>query len=77
MDEKKRRYELRRTLGISPVPKEAIIDWIIAEEKQKSKKTEKKNFRFTCRFRALYATQKYGCSGFEGEGECSVCEFRR
>ena len=44
---------------------------------QKSKKTGKMYCRDPCTFKALYATRKYGCSGFKDKTECLECPFRR
>ena len=44
---------------------------------QKSKKNEKMIESGKCVFRALHATQKYGCLGIKGEAECLECPFRR
>ena len=53
-----------------------LVGAILFEIEQKSKKTGKWDGRFTCKFRLLYATRKYGCSGIEGEDECLYCMFR-
>ena len=44
---------------------------------EKSKKTGKMIKQNECMSIALYATKKYGCSGFKGMPECLKCEYRK
>ena len=50
---------------------------LLNESGQKSKKSAKPTKKFACALKVLYATKEYGCSGFEADSECLVCEFRR
>ena len=77
MDEKKIKDELDEICGRLCELWEYVDVLRMNEENQKSKKTEKKKVKLKCRFRVLYATHKYGCSGFPDEDECLICEMRR
>ena len=77
MDYKKMLNELDNIHRTCNSLAEKITEERSKEYEQKSKKTRKKNEYFDCIYRALYATRKYGCTGFIAMTECSVCEFRR
>ena len=54
-----------------------VSEMIDSQNEQKNKKTEKMLDFTRCAFKALYATKKYGCSGFGGDAGCLVCEYRK
>ena len=53
------------------------FQFLMNRSNQKNKKTEKPVSPYDCRLKQLYATRKYGCSGFEASAICLKCEFRR
>ena len=77
MDYKKVVSELRFIEGRVFDLKLIVKEMERLEKKQKVKKTGKMSEKFACKFKTLYTTKKYGCSGFEGGTECLECEFRR
>ena len=77
MDEKKIKEALNKMNDEFTNSYARLVDAILIEIERKSKKTGKETGKYRCIFRALYATQKYGCSGFEENVACSDCKFRR
>ena len=77
MDYKKVKTELNKIENQAFELWEEIDTMERNESEQKSKKTGKMIDNYGCMLKALYATKKYGCSGFKGDPECLGCEFRR
>ena len=77
MDEKKLKSELKECIdgGLYYLAQIHLLD-LVANDK-KSRKTEEKNEMKRCRFKHLYATKKFGCSGFKEDDECFICEYRK
>ena len=77
MEYKFAKNELGNIINSANVLLGAVVAYEHSDKIRKSKKTEKQIKKKHCMLRALYATQIYGCAGFNYRDECLVCEFRR